>query len=103
MASSLISLNLKSSIENRAPCGNACGVSSPLAQKGFREGHSRRLWGRRTLALEMEVQQEEERSEEEERGWKKPCGKWKGECSERTGITKCGGGDQNPKYFSQSC
>ncbi len=31
------------------------------------------------MALEMEVQQEEERSEEEERGWKKPCGKWKGE------------------------
>ena len=58
------------------------------------------------MALEMEVQQEEERSEEEERGWKLEeamCGKWKGECSERTGITKCGGGDQNPKYFSQSC
>ena len=70
MASSLISLNLKSSIENRAPCGNACGVSSPLAQKGFREGHSRRLWGRRTLALEMEVQQEEEERGGGERGWK---------------------------------
>ena len=43
-------------------------MSSPLAQKGFREGHSRRLWGRRTLALEMEVQQEEERSVTERGG-----------------------------------